>query len=92
MYLRHETQYVVAVVAAIIAVVMLFPDWNGVHPKDGVTTPLGHTWILSPPPPPGQFTGLRVERDWSDNILIAIAVLALGALWIALSPGKAKQE
>jgi hypothetical protein len=82
-----------AAVGAIIAgALTLFPDWNGVHPRDGLTMPLGHAWISSPPPPPEYFGGLQVERDWSSNIFIAFGVLALGTFWIALNPRKAKPK
>jgi hypothetical protein len=90
MNLRHEL-YVIAGLGAIIALALiLFPGWNGVHPTDGLSMSLGHAWILSPPPPPEHFGGLRVERDWSENILIGFGALAVGAFWIALSPRKAK--
>jgi hypothetical protein len=87
---RHEL-YVIAGLGAIIALALiLFPEWDGVHPGDGLSMPLGHAWISSPPLPPEHFTGLRVERSWSENIFIALGVLAIAAFWVALSPGKAK--
>jgi hypothetical protein len=84
---------IIAGLGAIIALALfLFPGWNAVHPGKDLTMPLGHAWILSPPPPPEHFAGLRVERNWSDNIFIAFGALALSAFWVALSPRKAKSE
>jgi hypothetical protein len=82
---RHEL-YVIAGLGVIIALALiLFPGWNGVHPNNDLTMPLGHAWIFSPPPRPEYFSGVRVERNWSDNILIGFGALALGVFWIALS-------
>ena len=92
MSLRHEL-YVIAGLGVIIALALiLFPGWNGVHPNDDLTMPLGHAWILSPPPPSGDFGDLRVERNWSDNTFIGFGALALSVFWVVLSPKKAKQE
>jgi hypothetical protein len=78
---------------AIIALALvLFPDWNGVHPGDDLTTPLGHAWFLSAPPPPEHFDGLRVERDWTENIWIAIGILIVGICSLVLGPRKAQQK
>jgi hypothetical protein len=88
MNLRYEL-YVMAGVGAIIAFgLVLFPGWNAVHPTDSLSMSLGHAWILSPPSLPEHFGGLRVERDWSDNIFIAVGALTVGAFLIALNPGK----
>jgi hypothetical protein len=76
---RHEL-CVIAGLGAIIAVALiLFPEWDGIHVNDGLTMPLGYAWILSPPVPPEHFTGLQVERNWSENIFIGFGVLALSA-------------
>jgi len=78
--------------AIIVLALILFPGWNAVHPGEDLTMPLGHAWILSPPSPPEDFAGLRVERNWTDNIFIAFAGLAFSAFWVASSPRKAKSE
>ncbi len=81
----------IAGLGAIIALALiLFPEWNAVHPGEDLTIPLGHGWISSPPPPPEHLSGLRLERSWSDNIFIAFAALALSAFWVVTSPRKAK--
>jgi hypothetical protein len=84
--------YVVAGVIALIAVLMLFPEWIGVHPNGGLVMPLGHAWIFSPPLPPEHSTGLRVERDWIENIWIAIGAIMVGTVLIVRSPRRAIEE
>jgi hypothetical protein len=85
---RH--QYIIAACVAVVALALiLFPDWNAVSAQ-GLTMGLGHAWILSPPVPPHDFSGMRVEPSWSYNIFIAFVVLAAGTVAVFLGLKKAK--
>jgi hypothetical protein len=84
---------IIAVSAAIIVVVIfLFPEWIAVHPSDNQTMRLGYGWIFSHPPPPANFTGMLVERDWSSNIYFAIAALIAATILVAVGLPKAEPE
>jgi hypothetical protein len=87
----QRNQYFIAVCGAVVALTLiLFPEWNAVFPREGLTIGLGHAWILSPPAPPLGQGGMRVEPNWSDNIFIAFAVLAAGTVAVLLGLKKAK--
>jgi hypothetical protein len=87
----QRNQYIIAVCGAVVALALiLFPEWNAVHPKDGLTMGLGHAWILSPPARPDGFGGMRVEPTWSGNIFIAFVVLATGTVAVFLGLKKPK--
>jgi hypothetical protein len=87
----QRNHYIIAAFGAVVVLALaLFPDWNGVHPADGLTMPLGHAWILSPPAPPENFGGMRVEPSWSYNVFLGIVALVVAAVLIFLGSTKAK--
>jgi hypothetical protein len=90
----HRDHLIMAISGATIALALVvFPDWIAVRSFNDETAWLGHGWIFSPPPLPESFAGMRVERNGSSNIYLAIVVLVAGADTVAFGPPrKAKPE
>ena len=90
----HRDHLIMAVSGATIALArVVFPDRITVRSFNDETAWLGHGWIFSPPPLPESFAGMRVERNGSSNIYLAIVVLVAGADTVAFGPPrKAKPE
>jgi len=49
MKLQRTRLVVVARGLAMALALFLFPEWDAVRPKNGLSMPLGHGWIFSPP-------------------------------------------
>ena len=70
---------VLVIVAIVVLVLVLFPDWYAIHPTDPTLNMLiGHAWIGSPPSPPKGFEAMTVQKGNGWIIFSVVAVL-LGA-------------